>query len=205
MKRIVLFLVTNLAVMLVLTVTLNVLGVNRFLTAEGLNVDSMRAQASRLDQQVNRLRGTPFYQVRGLLFTPDGVPCTPPPFGKLVAVDIAKRRILWEAPMGMPSADPSPAGAPAAGATRLGSPNLGGAIVTAGGLVFVAGTLDQRIRAFDVESGRELWSAPLPAGGKATPMTYVGADGKQYLVIAAGGDGGDRFGQSDAVVAFRLP
>lgn len=177
----------------------------RLVPAAGLNVDSMRAQASRLDQQVNRLRGTPFYQVRGLLFTPDGVPCTPPPFGKLVAVDIAKRRILWEAPMGMPSADPSPAGAPAAGATRFGSPNLGGAIVTAGGLVFVAGTLDQRIRAFDVETGSELWSAPLPAGGKATPMTYVGADGKQYLVIAAGGDGGDRFGQSDAVVAFRLP
>ena len=64
--------------------------------------------------------------------------------------------------------------------------------------------LDQRLRAFDVENGRELWSAVLPAGGKATPMTYVGADGRQYIVIAAGGDG-DRFGRDDSVVAFALP
>lgn len=156
----------------------------RLVDTAGTNLDSLRRAASRLGHQVNRLRGTPFHQVRGLLFTSDGVPCTPPPFGKLVAMDIAKRRIAWEAP--------------------LPTPNLGGAIVTSGGLAFIAATLDRRIRAFDVETGRELWSAPLPAGGKATPMTYLGADGRQYLVIAAGGDG-DRFGRGDAVVAFRLP
>lgn len=170
------------------------------------NLDSVRHEASRLDQQVNRLRGTPFHQVRGLFLGPDGVPCTPPPFGKLVAVDIAKRTIAWEVPLGSPAADPSPArGAPAAGSVSPGSPMLGGPIVTAGGLVFIAATLDLRIRAFDVVLGRELWSAPLPAGGKATPMTYIGADGRQYVVIAAGGDGGDRFGKGDAVVAFALP
>ena len=89
-------------------------------------------------------------------------------------------------------------------AAGLGSPNLGGPIVTAGGLVFIAATLDQKIRAYDIDTGQELWSAVLPAGGKATPMTYLGSDGKQYVVIAAGGDG-DRFGKSDRVVAFALP
>lgn len=175
----------------------------RLMPTAGLDLDSLRRDASRLGQQVNRLRGTPFHQVRGLLFMPDGVPCTPPPFGKLVAVDIANRRIAWETPLGAPAADTAAArGAPAT--PPPGSPQLGGAIVTAGGLAFIAATLDRRIRAFDVETGRELWSAPLPAGGKATPMTYLGADGRQYLVVAAGGDGG-RFGRGDAVVAFALP
>jgi len=70
--------------------------------------------------------------------------------------------------------------------------------------VFVAATLDRQLRAFDIETGRELWSAPLPAGGKATPMTYLGADGRQYVAIAAGGDGGG-FGRDDALVVFALP
>lgn len=169
----------------------------RLVPAEGTDLDSLRRESSRLDHQVNRLRGTPFYQVRGLLFGADGVPCTPPPFGSLVGVDVAAREIVWSTPLGDPGVD-NP------GFDGLGSPNLGGAIVTAGGLAFIAATLDQRIRAFDVETGRELWSAALPAGGKATPMTYVGADGQQYVVVAAGGDG-DRFGSSDAVVAFALP
>jgi quinoprotein glucose dehydrogenase len=156
------------------------------------NEDSLRRAAGRRGADFNRLRGTPFLQVRGLLIGPDRVPCTPPPFGKLVGVDVANRRIAWEVPLG------------SAGSPASGSPNLGGAIVTAGGLAFIAATLDQSIRAFDVETGRELWSAQLPAGGKATPMTYLGADGRQYVVIAAGGDGGS-FGRSDAVVAFALP
>jgi quinoprotein glucose dehydrogenase len=76
--------------------------------------------------------------------------------------------------------------------------------VTAGGLVFVAATLDRRLRAFDIETGRELWSAPLPASGMATPMTYLGADGRQYIAIAAGGDG-ESFGKSDMLITFALP
>ncbi len=174
----------------------------RLVPAEGTDIAELRREASRLDQQVNRLRGTPFYQVRGLLISPDGVPCTPPPFGKLVGVDIARRRIAWEVPLGAPA--PAASGEAAAMPATLGSPNLGGAIVTSGGLAFIAATLDHSIRAFDVETGRELWRASLPAGGKATPMTYLGADGRQYVVIAAGGDG-DRFGRGDALVAFALP
>jgi quinoprotein glucose dehydrogenase len=176
----------------------------RLLDTTGLDYDALRRDAAARSHQVNRLRGTPYVQVRGLLLGPDGMPCTPPPFGKLVAVDIASRRIAWDVPLGTMSPDATPPGAVRSSAPAEGSPNLGGPIVTAGGLVFVAATLDQRIRALDVQTGRELWSAPLPAGGKATPMTYIAADGRQYVVIAAGGDGG-RFGSGDAVVAFRLP
>jgi quinoprotein glucose dehydrogenase len=144
--------------------------------------------------QYTDMRGTPYVMRRELLLGPSGLPCTPPPFGALVAIDLARGTKKWEVPLGNLLSD---------AAVPSGSPNLGGAIVTAGGLVFVAATLDQRIRAFDVETGRELWSAPLPAGGKATPMTYRGRNGKQYLVIAAGGDG-NRFGHADQVVAFAL-
>ena len=85
----------------------------------------------------------------------------------------------------------------------LGSPNLGGPIVTASGLVFVGATLDRQLRAFDVETGRELWHAVLPAGAKATPMTYA-ARGRQYVAVAAGGDG-EAFGAGDEIVVFALP
>jgi len=163
--------------------------------AEGADMGALHRDAMARGGQVNRLRGTPFLQVRGLLIGDDGVPCSPPPFGKLVAVDIANTRILWDVPLGnmVPGATPA-----------TGSPNLGGPIATAGGLVFIAATLDRQFRAFDVATGRVLWSAVLPAGGKATPMTYVGEDGRQYVVIAAGGDG-SRFGRGDAVIGFALP
>ncbi len=144
--------------------------------------------------QYTDMRGTPYVMRRRILFGPGGAPCSPPPFGTLVAIDLATGATKWDVTLG--------AIAPGA-AAAWGSPNLGGPIVTAGGLVFIAATLDQKLRAYDVDTGQELWSATLPAGGKATPMTYHGADGKQYVVIAAGGDGG-RFGKSDRVVAFAL-
>ena len=147
--------------------------------------------------QYTYMRGTPFVMRREILLGPSGAPCTPPPFGTLVAIDLATGGRKWEVPLGAFAPDVPPA------AASWGSPNLGGPIATAGGLVFIAATLDQRIRAFDIETGAELWSAQLPAGGKATPMTFRGKSGKQYVVIAAGGDG-DRFGKSDRVVAFAL-
>lgn len=179
----------------------------RLVPTEGTDIAALRREAALRGHQVNRLRNTPFHQVRGYLLGPDGVPCSPPPFGSLVAVDLATRTIAWSVPLGnmMPdSAAGSPLGAPHVSTPNVGTPNLGGAIATAGGLVFIGATLDRQFRALDVETGRELWRVALPAGGKATPMTYVGADGRQYVVIAAGGDGG-RFGSSDAVIAFRLP
>ena len=82
--------------------------------------------------------------------------------------------------------------------------NLGGPITTASGLVFIGASPDRYFRAFDSGTGRELWKARLPAAGKATPMTYLASDGRQYLVIAAGGDG-KAFGRSDELIAFALP
>jgi quinoprotein glucose dehydrogenase len=90
---------------------------------------------------------------------------------------------------------------------KTGARNLGGNIATAGGLVFIGATNDRRFRAFDAKSGAELWSAELPASGHATPMTYMGKDGKQYVIIAAAGGTsvGGGLPISDALVAFRLP
>ena len=116
---------------------------------------------------------------RTRLFSIFGVPCNPPPWGTLAAVDLAAGTIRWQVPLG----------SMAFGLFR-GLPNLGGPIVTASGLVFIAAANDDKLRAFDVGTGRELWQASLPAGGQATPMTYV-AGGRQFVVIAAGGHAAD--------------
>jgi quinoprotein glucose dehydrogenase len=95
-----------------------------------------------------------------------------------------------------------PAGADSSTLGALGSHTLGGALVTGGGVAFIGATVDHALRAFDVETGRELWRAELPAGGKATPMTYA-VGGRQFVAIAAGGDG-NVFGKSDEIVVFTL-
>jgi quinoprotein glucose dehydrogenase len=173
----------------------------QLMPADKMNGDSMRsadAQRGITDFEYTRMRGTPYVMRRRILLGPAGLPCTPPPFGALVAVNLATGTILWNVPLGTM---PTPAGTPPAPAD-WGSPNLGGPIVTAGGLVFIGATLDRAFRAFDVQTGRELWKASLPAGARATPMTYE-AGGRQFVVIAAGGGG--PFGAGDAIIAFALP
>ena len=162
--------------------------------AEGFNGDSIRrSDAGRgiTDFEYTRMRGTPYVMRRRLILGPAGLPCTPPPFGALVGVNLKTGGIAWTVPLGTMGDTPN-----------LGSPNLGGPIVTAGGLVFIGATLEHAFRAFDVETGHELWKASLPAGARATPMTYE-AGGRQFVVIAAGGGG--PFGAGDAIVAFALP
>jgi quinoprotein glucose dehydrogenase len=158
------------------------------------------ARAAGLRGQFAPQLGTPYGMYREVLLSPSG-PCNPPPWGTLAAVDLASGAVRWEAPLGtIPSMSANPQ------AASWGSPNFGGAVTTAGGLVFIAGALDPRIRAFDVETGRELWSAVLPAGGQATPMTFqLGPDRKQFVVIAAGGHATMRTQMGDSVVAFALP
>jgi quinoprotein glucose dehydrogenase len=145
-------------------------------------------------------RGTPYVMLRRFLQSPSDLPCGAPPWGTLTAVDMAKGTIRWRIPIGsMKDFGGAHSSVPP------GSISLGGPITTDGGLVFIAGTPDSHIRAFNVETGEELWSAALPAAGNATPMTYE-MNGKQYLVVAAGGlQVISEESLGDAVVAFALP
>jgi quinoprotein glucose dehydrogenase len=154
------------------------------------------------------MRGTP-YGLRRRFLLVNGAPCTPPPFGMLVAVDLVRGAIAWRVPLGEPSAlgtnrAASGAAAPSGAVpTGLGSPNLGGPITTAGGLTFIGATIDRKFRAFETATGRLLWETDLPAGAKATPMTYSVA-GRQFVAVSAGGDGGF-FGKGDEVMVYALP
>ena len=156
--------------------------------------DAAFAGSEFADQQ-----GTPYGMRREVLFSPLGIPCTAPPWGVLSAVDMAVGTIAWQVPLGT-TKDYTPIG------IKFGMPNMGGPIVTAGGLIFIAAATDNYLRAFDVDTGEELWRGDLPAGGQATPMTYhLEETGKQYVVIAAGGHGGLDTTRGDYVLAFALP
>jgi glucose dehydrogenase len=127
------------------------------------------------------------------------LPCQQPPWGRLHAVDLSSGAIVWQVPLGN---EPALA---ARGITGTGTPNLGGAIVTAGGVVFIGATNDRAFRAFDVRTGHELWKADLPASGHGFPLSYRDKSGRQLVVIAAGGGGRFSHTISDAIVAFALP
>jgi quinoprotein glucose dehydrogenase len=170
---------------------------------DGFDFQKTRAAEQRLgeDYEYNFMRGTPYIMRRRMLLSPSKLPCTPPPFGTLVAIDLKTGGRLWEAPLG--SMAPLLGGDLGAKVQpEWGSPNLGGPIATAAGIVFIGASLDRRLHAFDIESGRELWSGELPQSGKATPMTYRLASGEQFVAIAVGGGGA--WGPGDHVVAFRL-
>ncbi len=167
------------------------------------SVDAER-KAGRLsgEFEYHSQTGTPYGVVRRFLLAPKtSLPCTPPPWGTLAAVRAATGEIAWKVPLGQfPGTDKIP------DAAQWGSIALGGPIATAGGLVFTAGTLEAAIYAFDVKTGKQLWKGTLPTSARATPMTYLGRDGRQYVVISAGGHGtpiGPPLG--DHVVAFALP
>jgi len=145
--------------------------------------------------------GTPYRLEQSVLVSPLGIPCSPPPWGTLLAVDLDRGEVAWEVPFGTTRGQ-----APWPFWFDFGLPSMGGPIVTASGLVFIGAALDGYIRAYDVETGEALWRHHLPAGGQATPMTYrLRPGGRQFVVIAAGGHGtlGTEIG--DAVVAFTLP
>jgi quinoprotein glucose dehydrogenase len=129
---------------------------------------------------------------------PDGYPAVKPPWGLLICVDLNRGEILWQVPLGeYPQLK-------AKGIPQTGTENFGGTIVTAGGLVFIGGSKDEMFHAFDKSTGKLLWEFKLDAGGYATPCTYA-VNGKQYVVIAAGGGGKQRTRSGDQFVAFTLP
>jgi quinoprotein glucose dehydrogenase len=147
-------------------------------------------------------KGTPYVMKREYLFTGDDrglVMQTSPPWGTLAAIHVNTGKLVWEVPLGyMLDPDKYPQ------AREWGSLNLGGAITTGGGLIFVAATRDNHLRAFDTKTGKLLWEELLPASGQATPMTYL-AGNKQFVVIAAGGHGKFKTTLGDYIVAFSLP
>jgi len=149
--------------------------------------------ADRLHGEFARQVGAPFGMFRTPLLAPSGVPCNAPPWGTVAAVDLFSGKKVWDVPLGSWIPD-----------MNTGTVTLGGPMVSAGGLVFTAAAMDNYLRAFDVETGKELWKYELPAGGQATPMTYM-LKGKQYVVIAAGGHGKLGTKQGDYVIAFTLP
>ena len=155
---------------------------------------------------INRLRPiawsrtAPRYTIENyIVFTDqDGVPAIRPPWGTLNAIDLVKGEILWKVPLGeYPQLV-------AKGIRNTGSMNYGGVVATAGGVIFVAATADEKFRAFESHSGRLLWEHQLPAGGYATPSVYT-IGGRQYVVIAAGGGGKNATKSGDSVIAFALP
>ena len=144
--------------------------------------------------------GTPYAVDFAPFLSPLGLPCNAPPWGTLAAVDLKTNKLVWQKPLGT-TQDHAPLGISVPGVF-----NLGGAVVTKGGVTFIAATIDNYLRAFDTKTGNLLWEGRIPAGGQANPMTYTSStNGKQYVVIAAGGHGFMGTTPGDYVIAYALP
>ena len=161
---------------------------------------SMVSAAADVEGAAYPLKGTPYGITSNPFLSPIGFPCHQPPWGELTAVDLKTRSVLWKRSLGTTDGH-----APLGLAFPTGVFNLGGTAVTRGGLTFVSGTIDNFLRAFDSETGAELWRGKLPAGGQAGPMTFVSPQtGTQYVVIPAGGHVSMQTDLGDALVAFKL-
>ncbi len=147
----------------------------------------------RLGLEYASMHGSP-YVLKREFFTVGGRPCTPAPLGTLHAISLTTGKTVWNVPLG------TGAGTPLGPVD--GMVNLGGPITTATGILFIGATPDPHLRAFDIASGQVLWTGTLPAGARSTPMTYE-AEGRQFVAIAAGGDG-ELWGTADEIVAFAL-
>ncbi|MBV6286249.1 glucose/quinate/shikimate family membrane-bound PQQ-dependent dehydrogenase [Pseudomonas aegrilactucae] len=160
------------------------------------------AEGSKRESETSGVQpntGAPYAVIMHPFMSPLGVPCQAPAWGYVAGIDLTTNKVVWKHKNGTSrDSSPIPIGLP------IGVPSMGGSIVTAGGLGFLSGTLDQYLRAYDVNTGEELWKSRLPAGGQATPMTYTGKDGQQYVLVTAGGHGslGTRMG--DYVIAYKL-
>jgi quinoprotein glucose dehydrogenase len=165
----------------------------RMIPRDQFKEENKKQQDNRIFGEFGEQKGAPYGIYRSFMFSPSKLPCNAPPWGTTEAVDLFTGKQVWDVPLGTLVAG-----------QQTGSLNLGGPMITAGGLVFTSAAMDLYLRAFDIESGKELWKYQLPAGGQATPMTYTWK-GKQYIVIAAGGHGKLRTKQGDYVVAFALP
>ncbi|AZD69110.1 quinoprotein glucose dehydrogenase [Pseudomonas chlororaphis] len=143
--------------------------------------------------------GAPYAVIMHPFMSPFGVPCQAPAWGYVAGIDLTTNKVVWKHKNGTSrDSSPVPIGLP------IGVPSMGGSMVTAGGVGFLSGTLDQYIRGYDVNNGKELWKSRLPAGGQATPMSYTGKDGKQYVLVVVGGHGSLGTKMGDYIIAYRL-
>ncbi|MEA5104523.1 glucose/quinate/shikimate family membrane-bound PQQ-dependent dehydrogenase [Pantoea sp. S18] len=172
--------------------------------------DTSKTAASNGGEAINTgmgavpLKGTPYAVNKNRFMSPLGIPCQAPPFGTLSAIDMKTRQIVWQVPVGTVE-DTGPFGIKMRAKMPIGMPTLGGTLATQGGLVFIAGTQDYYLRAFDSSTGKEVWKARLPVGSQGGPISYVSPKtGKQYILISAGGarQSPDR---GDYVIAYALP
>jgi quinate dehydrogenase (quinone) len=148
--------------------------------------------------------GTPWGIEQKRFLSPLGIPCQQPPYGTINAIDLSTRKLVWSMPLGT-TEETGPWGIRTHVPIPIGMPTRGGPVSTSAGLVFMAGTQDSHIRAFDVRTGKELWKSRLPVGAETTPMTYTSkASGRQFVVISAGGNSVSAE-KGDYVVAFALP
>ena len=161
------------------------------------------AKGSGTESGIQPQYGVPFGVTLNPFLSPIGLPCKQPAWGYISALDLKTNKVAWKKRIGTPKDNmilplfyPIP--------WNMGMPMLGGPISTAGNVLFVAGTLDNYLRAYRVSNGEKLWEGRLPAGGQATPMTYE-AGGKQYVVISAGGHGSFGTKMGDYIVAYALP
>ena len=145
-------------------------------------------------------KGAPYGVILEALLSPMGLPCQAPAWGYVAAVDLTTHKTIWMHKNGTVR-DSSPVPIP----LSMGVPSLGGTFTTASGVSFLSGTLDQYLRAYDIRNGKQLWEGRLPAGAQTTPMTYTGKDGRQYVLVVAGGHGSLGTKQGDYVMAFALP
>ena len=159
------------------------------------------AQGPRVSETegVQPNKGAPYGVVLEALLSPMGLPCQAPAWGYVAAVDLTTHTTIWMHKNGTVR-DSAPVPIP----LTMGVPSLGGTFTTAGGVAFLSGTLDQYLRAYDVKDGKQLWQGRLPAGAQTTPMTYTGKDGKQYVLVVAGGHGSLGTKQGDYVIAYKL-
>ncbi|WP_386082521.1 glucose/quinate/shikimate family membrane-bound PQQ-dependent dehydrogenase [Vreelandella sp. F11] len=163
-------------------------------------VEEGQGSASEQGLQVNE--GAPYAVELGPLLSVLGLPCQAPSWGDVAGIDLQSAEVVWKHRNGT-TRDSMPFDLPIG--LNVGVPALGGPLTTAGGVSFLSGTLDQYLRGYDITTGEELYKARLPAGGQATPMTYTGQDGRQYVVVTAGGHGTFGTKMGDYVIGYALP
>jgi len=157
-------------------------------------------EATSENNGIKKVAGIPWdFELKPFL-SPLGIPCQAPPWGYVAGVDLKTHAVVWQHKNGT-IRDSAPAPVP----LPLGVPSLGGTIVTGGGVAFLSGTLDYYVRAYDVRTGKQLWQSRLPAGGQATPMTYADRNGRQFVLVTAGGHGSLGTQSGDYVIAYSLP